>query len=65
MAVVTSDPNVKDGKPYFTGTTVLIEDVMRDIRSGAKFNLIKRRFPQLDYKHVNFAFDLAYKEGII
>lgn len=65
MTFVTSDPKVKNGKPYFAGTNVSIENVLNDIRCGAKFSSIKKRYRELDYKHVNLAFELAHKEGIV
>ncbi|MFA6306189.1 MAG: DUF433 domain-containing protein [Patescibacteria group bacterium] len=55
---IVADPNICHGKPTFSGTRVMVWQVLDMLSSGAATANILRAFPSLTKKHIAAA--LAY-----
>ena len=53
--MITINPNICSGQPVFTGTRVLVDGIVGQLRSGVSRQKLEADFPQISAK----AFDWA------
>lgn len=56
---IVADPNICHGKPTFTGTRVMVWQILEMLSSGAKESEVIEAFPSLNKKHIKAALDYA------
>ena len=56
---IVADPDICHGKPTFTGTRVMVWQVLEMLAAGERPEAILEDFPSLTRKHIQAALDYA------
>ena len=66
---VVADPNICHGKPTFTGTRIMVWQILEMLEAGCSTKEIRTAFPSLTDKHIksalSYAADLTRGEGYV
>ncbi len=59
---ISTNPNIRFGKPCITGTRIAVQDILEWLASGMAFEGIIKDFPELDMPKIRAAIAFATRQ---